>query len=420
MATTVNSGISTRGRLERARAAAPRVAELSTAEKNALLEAMAGAIEANSQRILTANQKDVDESGLEGAMRDRLLLTPDRITGMAAGLRDIAALPDPVNETLAEWQHPNGMHIRKVRVPLGVVGIIYESRPNVTVDTVALALKTGNAIVLRGGKEAAHSNQCLADIMTGTAGVPEGSIQLLDASSRDSVQELIKARGLVDVIIPRGGAGLITFVVENSVVPVIETGAGNCHIFVDESADFDMADSIVINAKTQRPSVCNAAEKLLVHQRVAATYIPQIAKKLIEQGVELRGDEATRRLVRSLDVRPALEADWREEYLRLCMAVRVVTGLDEAIEHINRYSTKHSDAIVTEDERNARRFLSAVDSATVYWNASTRFTDGAEFGFGAEMGISTQKLHCRGPFALAELTSSKYEIVGSGQTRPAS
>src|SRR4029077_1232737 len=285
MATTVNSGISTRGRLERARAAAPRVAELSTAEKNALLEAMAGAIEANSQRILTANQKDVDESGLEGAMRDRLLLTPDRITGMAAGLRDIAALPDPVNETLAEWQHPNGMHIRKVRVPLGVVGIIYESRPNVTVDTVALALKTGNAIVLRGGKEAAHSNQCLADIMTGTAGVPEGSIQLLDASSRDSVQELIKARGLVDVIIPRGGAGLITFVVENSVVPVIETGAGNCHIFVDESADFDMADSIVINAKTQRPSVCNAAEKLLVHQRVAATYIPQIAKKLIEQGV---------------------------------------------------------------------------------------------------------------------------------------
>jgi glutamate-5-semialdehyde dehydrogenase len=420
MATTVNSGISTRERLERARAAAPRVAELSTAEKNALLVAMAGAIEANSQRILSANQRDVDESGLEGAMRDRLLLTPDRLAGMAAGLRDIAALPDPVNETLAEWQHPNGMHIRKVRVPLGVVGIIYESRPNVTVDTVALALKTGNAIVLRGGKEAAHSNQCLVDIMTGTAGVPEGSIQLLDASSRDSVQELIKARGLVDVIIPRGGAGLITFVVENSVVPVIETGAGNCHIFVDESADFDMADKIVINAKTQRPSVCNAAEKLVVHERVAATYIPRVAKKLIEQGVELRGDEATRRLVRSLDVRPALEADWGEEYLRLCMAIRVVTGLDEAIEHINRYSTKHSDAIVTEDERNARRFLSAVDSATVYWNASTRFTDGAEFGFGAEMGISTQKLHCRGPFALAELTSSKYEIVGSGQTRPSS
>lgn len=420
MAITLNSGLSTRERLERARAAAPCVAALSTAQKNALLMAMADAIEAKSQGILTANQKDVDESGLEGAMRDRLLLTPERIAGMATGLRDIAALPDPVNETLAEWQHPNGMHIRKVRVPLGVVGIIYESRPNVTVDTVALALKTGNAIVLRGGKEAAHSNQCLVEIMTATPGVPEGSIQLLDASSRDSVLDLIKARGLVDVIIPRGGAGLITFVVENSVVPVIETGAGNCHIFVDESADFDMADNIVINAKTQRPSLCNAAEKLLVHERVAATYIPRIARKLIEHGVELRGDEATRRLVRALDVRPAVETDWGEEYLRLCMAIRLVTGLDEAIEHINHYSTKHSDAIVTEDERNARRFLSAVDSATVYWNASTRFTDGAEFGFGAEMGISTQKLHCRGPFALAELTSSKYQIVGSGQTRPSS
>jgi glutamate-5-semialdehyde dehydrogenase len=335
-------------------------------------------------------------------------------------VREVAALPDPIGETLAEWTKSNGLRIRKVRVPLGVVGIIYESRPNVTVDTVALALKTGNAIVLRGGKEAAHSNQRLVEIVAATPGLPEGAIQLLDASSRDSVQELIKARGLVDVIIPRGGAGLITFVVENSVVPVIETGAGNCHIFVDESADFDMADNIVINAKTQRPSVCNAAEKLLVHERVAAAYLPRIAKKLIEQGVELRGDEATRRLVRSLDVRPTVEADWGEEYLRLCMAIRVVTGLDEAIAHINHYSTKHSDAIVTEDERNARRFLSAVDSATVYWNASTRFTDGGEFGFGAEMGISTQKLHCRGPFALAELTSSKYEIVGSGQTRPSS
>lgn len=420
MATTINSGISSHERLERAHAAAPRVAELSTTDKNALLQAMAGAIGAHAQEILAANQKDIEESGLGGAMRDRLLLTPERIAGMAAGLRDVAALPDPVNETLAQWRHPNGMHIHKVRVPLGVVGIIYESRPNVTVDTVALALKTGNAIVLRGGKEAAHSNQCLVDIMTATPGVPEGSIQLLDSSSRDSVQELIKARGLVDVIVPRGGAGLISYVVENSVVPVIETGAGNCHIFVDESADFDMADNIVINAKTQRPSVCNAAEKLLVHERIAATYIPRIAKKLIERGVELRGDEAARRLARPLEVGPAVESDWGEEYLRLCMAIRVVTGLDEAIEHINRYSTKHSDAIITEDERNARRFLSAVDSAAVYWNASTRFTDGAEFGFGAEMGISTQKLHCRGPFALAELTSSKYEIVGSGQTRPES
>ena len=379
---------------------------------------MADAIEAHTENILSANEKDLKSSGLEGAMRDRLLLTDDRIVAMAVGVRDVAALPDPVNETLAEWQHSNGMRIRKVRVPLGVVGIIYESRPNVTVDTVALALKTGNSIVLRGGKEAAHSNGQLVEILAAAAGVPEGAIQLLDSTTRDSVQELIKARGLVDVIIPRGGAGLITYVVENSMVPVIETGAGNCHIFVDESAHFEMADNIVINAKTQRPSVCNAAEKLLVHERIAATYVPRIVKKLAEHGVELRGDDAARRLSQGSEVTAASEADWGEEYLRLCLAIRVVSGIEEAIELINRYSTKHSDAILTENEANARRFLQAVDSAAVYWNASTRFTDGAEFGFGAEMGISTQKLHCRGPFALAELTSSKYEIVGSGQVRP--
>jgi glutamate-5-semialdehyde dehydrogenase len=302
-------------------------------------------------------------------------------------------------------------------VPLGVVGIIYESRPNVTVDTAVLALKTGNAIVLRGGKEAARSNQRLVEILTAVPGVPEGAIELLDSSTRESVQELIKARGLVDVIIPRGGAGLIAFVTENSSVPVIETGAGNCHIFVDESADFEMADRIVINAKTQRPSVCNAAEKLLVHEHVAADYVPGIVKKLIEAGVEVRGDEKTRSLATGLSVQPVAEQDWYEEYLRLCMAVRVVANVDEAITHINRYSTRHSDSIVTRDESNARKFLRSVDSAAVYWNASTRFTDGAEFGFGAEMGISTQKLHCRGPFALAELTSSKYEITGTGQTR---
>jgi len=418
MAAALNSGLSTRVRLEHARNAAPSVAELSTAQKNALLLAMADAIEAHTENILSANEKDLKSSGLEGAMRDRLLLTDDRIVAMAVGVRDVAALPDPVNETLAEWQHSNGMRIRKVRVPLGVVGIIYESRPNVTVDTVALALKTGNSIVLRGGKEAAHSNGQLVEILAATAGVPEGAIQLLDSTTRDSVQELIKARGLVDVIIPRGGAGLITYVVENSTVPVIETGAGNCHIFVDESANFEMADNIVINAKTQRPSVCNAAEKLLVHERIAATYVPRIVKKLAEHGVELRGDDATRRLSQGSEVTAASEADWGEEYLRLCLAIRVVSGIEEAIELINRYSTKHSDAILTENEANARRFLQAVDSAAVYWNASTRFTDGAEFGFGAEMGISTQKLHCRGPFALAELTSSKYEIVGSGQVRP--
>jgi glutamate-5-semialdehyde dehydrogenase len=413
---TINS-TSTREKLMRAREAAARLALLPTAEKNALLLAIADAIEARMQVILEANHHDVISSGLEGAMRDRLLLTPERITEIAQGVREVAALSDPIGETLAHWTRPNGLHIRKVRVPLGVVGIIYESRPNVTVDTAVLALKTGNAIVLRGGKEAARSNQQLVEILTAVPGVPDGAIELLDSSTRDSVQELIKARGLVDVIIPRGGAGLIAFVTENSSVPVIETGAGNCHIFVDESADFEMADRIVINAKTQRPSVCNAAEKLLVHEKIASQYVPRIAKKLIDAGVELRGDEKSQALARESKLNAATAQDWGEEYLRLCMALRVVEDVEDAIAHINRYSTRHSDSIVTHNEANARKFLRSVDSAAVYWNASTRFTDGAEFGFGAEMGISTQKLHCRGPFALAELTSSKYEIVGTGQIR---
>jgi len=382
-----------------------------------MLLAMAAAIEADAENILAANRRDVESSGLEGAMRDRLLLNAERIDEMARGVREVAALPDPVGETLAEWTRPNGLCIRKIRVPLGVVGIIYESRPNVTVDAAVLALKTGNAVVLRGGKEARLSNQRLVEVLATVPGVPEGAIELLDAGTRQSVEELIKARGLVDVIIPRGGAGLITYVAENSAVPVIETGAGNCHIFVDQSADLEMADAIVINAKTQRPSVCNAAEKLLVHEKVAAAYIPRIVKKLIDAGVEVRGDEKSRSLAAGLSVGPAAEPDWYEEYLRLCLAIRIVVDVDDAISHINHYSTKHSDAIVTRDEANARKFLRGVDSAAVYWNASTRFTDGAEFGFGAEMGISTQKLHCRGPFALAELTSSKYEIVGTGQVR---
>lgn len=417
MATTIANSASTQEKLLRARAAAARLALLYTGEKNALLLAIADALEAHEQTILAANLEDVESSGFEGAMRDRLLLTTARIGEIAQGVREVAALGDPIGETLAEWTRPNGLRIRKVRVPLGVVGIIYESRPNVTVDTAVLALKTGNAIVLRGGKEAVRSNQRLVEILAAVPGVPEGAIELLDSSTRQSVQELIKARGLVDVIIPRGGVELIAFVAENSTVPVIETGAGNCHIFVDESADFDMADAIVINAKTQRPSVCNAAEKLLVHERIAAEYVPRITKKLIEAGVEVRGDGKSRSLAAGLKIESAAEQDWYEEYLRLCIAVRVVAGVDDAIAHINHYSTKHSDSIVTRDEKNARRFLRGVDSAAVYWNASTRFTDGAEFGFGAEMGISTQKLHCRGPFALAELTSSKYEIVGTGQVR---
>jgi glutamate-5-semialdehyde dehydrogenase len=417
MATTITTSSSTRDKLLRARQAAARMAQLSTAKKNAIVLVMAETLEGNSKSILEANREDVETSGLTGAMRDRLLLNSARIAEMARAMREVANLADPIDQTLAEWIRPNGLRIRKVRVPLGVVGIIYESRPNVTADAVALTFKTGNAVVLRGGKEAARSNQCLAEILSSVPGVPEGAIALLDSSTRDSVRELIEARGLVDVIIPRGGAELISFVVENSVVPVIETGAGNCHIFVDDSADFEMADRIVINAKTQRPSVCNAAEKLLVEERVAVEYVPRIVKKLSEAGVEVRGDEATVRLAPGFDVRPAEAQDWDEEYLRLCVAIRVVANVAEAIAHINRHSTQHSDAIITRDEPRARQFLRQVDSAVVYWNASTRFTDGGEFGMGAEMGVSTQKLHCRGPFALAELTSTKYEVVGTGQVR---
>jgi glutamate-5-semialdehyde dehydrogenase len=417
MATSVRTPSSTRDKLLRAQGAAARMAQLTTVEKNAILLAMADAIAAHAASIVEANRADLENSGLEGAMRDRLLLTPERIAAMVSGVREVASLPDPIGETMAEWTRPNGLRIRKVRVPLGVVGVVYESRPNVTVDCASLVLKTGNTIVLRGGKEAVHSNQKLVEILNQVDGVPQGAIELLDSRTRDSVHELIKARGLVDVLIPRGGPGLISYVADNATVPVIETGAGNCHIFVDESADFEMADAIVINAKTQRPSVCNSAEKLLVHQHIAPQYLPRIVKKLLDSGVEVRGDDETRRLLAGMRVGRAEAQDWSEEYLRLCIAVRVVANIEDAIAHINRYSTKNSEAIVTSEETRARLFLRLVDSAVVYWNASTRFSDGREFGFGAEMGISTQKLHCRGPFALAELTSAKYEVIGSGQVR---
>jgi glutamate-5-semialdehyde dehydrogenase len=376
---------------------------------------MAKALETNSAKILRANEADLEHAKLSGAMRDRLLLNPRRVAEMAAAVREVAALADPIGEVVEEWTRPNGLRIRKVRVPLGVVGIVYESRPNVTVDAAVLAFKTGNAVVLRGGKEAARSNQALAEILSAVPGVPEGAIELLDSSTRETVQELITARGLVDVIVPRGGPALISHVIENALVPAIETGAGNCHIFVDESADLGMAARIVLNAKTQRPSVCNAAEKLIVHRAIAKQFVPSIVQELTHAGVEVRGDKEAAQLAPGL--KPATEQDWGEEYLRLCIAVRILGGIGEAIEHINRYSTKHSESIVTADEDNARKFLRLVDSAAVYWNASTRFTDGGEFGFGAEMGISTQKLHCRGPFALRELTSSKYQIIGSGQVR---
>jgi glutamate-5-semialdehyde dehydrogenase len=415
MATTTALASSTREKLERARQASFLLAQIETGRKNDLVLRMAQAIEEQAAAILAANERDLAESGFSGSMRDRLLLNPARVNEMARAVREVAALPDPVGDIIEEWARPNGLRIRKVRVPLGVVGIVYESRPNVTVDAAVLAFKTGNAVVLRGGKEAGHSNRVLAHILSSVPGVPCGAIELLNSATRESVTELIRARGLVDVVIPRGGPELITHVMESALVPVIETGAGNCHIFVDESADFEMAARIVLNAKIQRPSVCNAAEKLLVHRSIAKRFVPQIVKQLAANEVEVRGDEETVSLARG--VHRATEQDWDEEYLRLCIALRVVSGVDEAIEHINTHSTKHSESIITADQNNAQKFLRLVDSAAVYWNASTRFTDGGEFGFGAEMGISTQKLHCRGPFALKELTSSKYQIIGTGQVR---
>jgi glutamate-5-semialdehyde dehydrogenase len=408
---------STSEKLRRAKQAASKLGQLSADAKNTLLRAMAAEIAENQEQILDANRTDLASPDLRPSSRDRLLLNPKRLSDMVEGIQAVVRLPDPVSQVVEEWTRPNGLHIRKVRVPLGVVGVIYESRPNVTVDATALALKAGNAVVLRGGREAAHTNELLVELLARTPGLPAGAVELLDSRSRESVDELLQARGLIDVLVPRGGADLINHVVQKATVPVIETGAGNCHVYVDKAADLDLADRIVVNAKTQRPSVCNAAEKLLVHRNIAADYLPRIVHRLQAAGVQVRGDEETRRLTPGLNVLPASAADWPMEYLDLRMAVRVVDSLQEAIDHINCYSTMHSDAIITSDEERARQFLSQVDSAAVYWNASTRFTDGGEFGFGAEMGISTQKLHCRGPFGVLELTSTKYQIVGSGQVR---
>lgn len=406
--------------LRSAACAAKEIGRFPTSRKNEILSKMAIEIGRHQDEILAANSADLSQSTLNASGRDRLLLTPARVAAMIKGINAVRELPDPVGEVLSEWIRPNGLRIRKVRVPLGVVGIIYESRPNVTVDVAALCLKSGNAVVLRGGHEAVLTNEALVKILQGTPGIPPGGIQLLDARRRGSANELMCARGLVDVLVPRGGAALIQHVVENATVPVIETGAGNCHVYVDKDADFGLADEIVINAKTQRPSVCNAAEKLLVHQFIAEAFVPRIVAKLLACGVEVLGDDQTRELANGDQVGIATPEDWDTEFLALRMAVAVVPTLDAAISHINRYSTRHSDAIVTANEERAWRFLKQVDSAAVYWNASTRFTDGGEFGLGAEMGISTQKLHCRGPFGLAELTSTKYVILGTGQIRPTS
>jgi len=406
---------------QRAKAAARQLSATSTAQKNQALLAMADRLLGEQARVLAANARDMAEGkakGLSAALLDRLLLTPARIDAMAEGLRQVAALPDPVGECVSGVRRPNGLEIRKVRVPFGVIAMIYEARPNVTVDAAALCLKTGNAVILRGGSEAIESNKALAEILTEAAraaGLPDGAISLIETTDREAVNRLLKLNRYIDVIIPRGGAGLIRTVVENSTVPVIETGIGVCHTYVDESADLEMAADIAFNAKVSRPGVCNAMETLLVHRTVADALLPLLLERYARAGVELRGCPET--ATRHGAVKPATEEDWATEYHDFILSVKVVGSLEEALEHIDRYSTRHSEAIVTRDYDNARRFQQQVDAATVYVNASTRFTDGFEFGFGAEIGISTQKLHARGPMGLVELTSYKYLVDGNGQIR---
>ena len=404
-----------------AKKAAAKLAVTSTAVKNKALLAMAQALLDKQEEILVANAVDMEHAaakGMKSSMLDRLKLTAARIEGMADGLRQVAALPDPVGNVLDGKTLANGLQITKVRVPLGVIGIIYEARPNVTADAAGLCLKSGNAVVLKGGSEAMESNKAVAGILSEAAtaaGMPEGAIQFIDTSDRQAVQDLIHLNGLVDVVIPRGGAGLIKMVVMNATVPVIETGAGVCHTYVDASADVEMAVKIAYNAKVQRPSVCNAMETLLVHKDAAAKFMPAMLAKYAEAGVEIRGDEG----VQSFDkaVVPVTEEDWATEYGDLRLSVKIVDSIEEAMEHIARFGTGHSECIVTNDYSQAQLFQKTVDAAAVYVNASTRFTDGNEFGFGAEIGISTQKLHARGPMALPELTSIKYLICGNGQVR---
>ena len=404
-----------------AKAAAARLSVLSSETKNSALCAMADALEENEKYILDENAADIAaarESGMREGLLDRLTLNSDRIAAMAEGIRQIAKLPDPIGEVLGAIKRPNGLHIGRVRVPLGVVGIIYEARPNVTADAAALCVKAGNAVILRGGKEAFRSNLAITRTMQKAAyaaGLPEGSVSLVEDTSRESSYALMRLNDYLDVIIPRGGAGLIRAVVENATVPAIETGTGNCHVYVDEKADLEMAKRIVINAKTSRPSVCNAEEKLLVHSDIAKRFLPDMLGELAARGVEIIGDE------RVCEIYPqaisATEEDWGTEYLDLKIGVKVVGSVDEAIAHINRYGSRHSEAIITDSYERSQRFLDEVDAAAVYVNASTRFTDGFEFGFGAEIGISTQKIHARGPMGLKALTTTKYIIRGSGQIR---
>lgn len=405
-----------------AKAAKSSIANADTKTKNALLYKIAEMLEESVPEILAENQKDVcsaREYGISSVMVDRLMLTEQRVTAMADAVRELISMEDPVGKILSGWVRPSGLKIRQVTVPLGVIGMIYESRPNVTVDAATLCLKAGNAVMLRGGKEAFYSNRCLAQLMrkaVSACGMPEDIITFVEQTDRETAKEMMRMSNFLDVLIPRGGAGLIQTVVQNATVPVIETGTGNCHIFVDESADMDMAVKVIYNAKTSRPSVCNAAESLLVHRAVAEKFLPMVKKALDEKQVLLYGCDETRRIL-GADVLPATEEDYAAEYLDYKMSVKVVADVDEAIRHINRYSTGHSEAILSNDYKHISKFTSEVDSAAVYVNASTRFTDGGEFGFGAEIGISTQKLHVRGPVGLSALTSSKYIIEGYGQIR---
>lgn len=410
-----------KAKAQAAKQAAAKLAVTSTAVKNAALLAMAAALEAQQAEILSANEHDMTAAaakGMKSSMLDRLKLTAERISGMADGLRQVAGLADPVGNVIDGKTLPNGLHITKIRVPLGVIGIIYEARPNVTADAAGLCLKSGNAVILKGGSEAMESNKTVAAILAQAAegaGIPAGSIQFIDTSDRQAVQDLIHMNGFVDVVIPRGGAGLIQAVVRNASVPVIETGAGVCHTYVDKDADVEMAMKIAFNAKVQRPSVCNAMETLLVHKDIADKFLPMMLMMYNSSAVEIHGDEAVQEY--SGQVHPATEEDWSTEYGDLRLSVKIVDSIEEAMAHIAKYGTGHSECIVTNNYQAAQLFQYTVDAAAVYVNASTRFTDGNEFGFGAEIGISTQKLHARGPMALPELTSTKYLINGNGQVR---
>ncbi len=404
-----------------AKSASLKIGNLSSEKKNEALKEIANALIENTDKILAENEidlKNAKENNIKTSMIDRLRLTKERIKGIAEGVLQVALLNDPIGEVLGMTKRPNGLTIGKKRVPIGVIGIIFEARPNVTVDAACLTLKTGNAVILRGGKEAIRSNIILTDIMRSAllkVGIPGDAINLIHDTDRETAREMMKLNGYIDVLIPRGGAGLIKSVVENATVPVIETGAGNCHIYVDSDADIDMACNILINAKVQRPSVCNACESLLIHKDIAPAFIPKAFKALEENGVEIRGCERTQAIY---DVKPATDEDYYTEYNDLIISAKIVDNIDEAINHINTHNTKHSESIITKSYDNAQKFLNEIDAAAVYVNASTRFTDGFEFGFGAEIGISTQKLHARGPMGLNELTSTKYIIYGNGQIRP--